>query len=288
MSVLYVVATPIGNLEDLSPRALRVLKEADLILAEDTRVTRGLLTAFGVRTRLQSCHRHNEAETARALVEQMQKEDLKVALVTDAGTPAVSDPGALLVRAVAQAGVEVLSVPGPSALLAALSVSGFEETEFTFLGFPPRKKGELLAFLNRLSGRDRLAVMYESPRRVLGLMDAVCDVFPEAGVSLSREVSKLHEQTLRGNAREVRDALRADEGLLRGEFCLVLRLTGTKAEPEGREAAGAEARLLALLLEGYTLRQAREALIAAGEKKNRVYKAELSLKRVAPALLPPE
>lgn len=288
MSVLYVVATPIGNLEDLSPRALRTLREADLVLAEDTRVTRGLLAAFGIRTKLQSCHQHNEAETARALAERMQAEDLKVALVTDAGTPAVSDPGALLVRAVAQAGIEVLSIPGPSALLAALSVSGFEETEFTFLGFPPRKKGDLQGFLKRLAGRGRLMVMYESPRRVLGLMDALCEVFPEAEVSLSREVSKLHEQTLRGTAREVRDALLADAGLLRGEFCLVLRPSGVEAEREEEGKTGIEARLLALLLEGLTPRQARVALLDAGEKKNRIYQAELDLKRVARAILPPE
>ena len=141
MPRLFVVATPIGNLSDMSPRALEVLRSADLIAAEDTRVTRALLNHFGIDTPTVSNHQHNEAHRASPLVERMLAEDLTVAVVTDAGTPCISDPGSVLVREAAGAGVEVLAVPGPTAMASALSVSGFDTREFAFYGFPARGQG---------------------------------------------------------------------------------------------------------------------------------------------------
>ncbi len=285
MSILYVVSTPIGNLEDISARAIRVLREADVILAEDTRVTAKLLGAFGIRTRLESCHEHNEADKSGEMIRRMTEEPLSVALVTDAGTPGISDPGARIIAAAWEAEIQVRSVPGPSALVSALSLSGFEEKEFTFYGFLPRRKGELIRKLKGMAGQTGLAVFFESPHRILSLLSAVNEVYPDAMMSISRELTKLHEQTLRGDAGEVYRRFLSDEGLLRGEFCLVLRLTGIKAGPERKESAESiESRLMGHVLSGMSLRTASETLIEQGERKNLVYAACLKVKRAAKLL----
>ena len=277
MSVLYVVATPIGNLGDLSPRALKTLGEVSLILAEDTRVTRKLLNAMGIKTPLESCHEHNEEAKARQIVARMRAEELSIALVSDAGTPGVSDPGARIVRAVGEAGFQVLAIPGPSAFAAALSVSGFEEKEFTFYGFLPRKKGELEEKLKKMGQEAQLALIYEAPHRILDLLEAIAALYPMAPLSISRELSKMHEQTLRGSASELLARFKADEGIRRGEFCLVLKLPEPeKTSPE--EEMGLEARLVNLMAGGLNLRQAMEALTDQKEKKNAVYAASLRLK----------
>ena len=285
MSVLYVVATPIGNLEDLSPRALRILREADLILAEDTRVTRKLLSACGIRTPLESCHEHNEGYKSGQIVNRMASSEMAVALVTDAGTPAVSDPGSKIVKAVSEAGFQVLAAAGPSAFAAALSVSGFEEGEFTFFGFLPRKKSELTQKLRSMAGHTQLAVVHESPHRIIDLMAAAAEVFPGIQVSVSCDLTKLHEKTLRGSVEAVLEALRQNEKTEKGEYCAVLRLSGSVREEAPPAAAGSlEARLLEEVLAGRGLREAMAALIKAGEKKNRVYAASLALKKALSSL----
>jgi len=280
MSTLYVVATPIGNLEDMTPRARRILGEVDLILAEDTRVTRKLLTAFQIKTPLESHHQHNEGVKAAAIIARMQTQDLQVALVSDAGTPAISDPGARLVAAAHEAGIPVVAVPGPSAMAAALSSSGFEEAAFAFYGFLPRKPTELKASLKALQEGPPLAVVYESPHRVKALLTALAEVFPGIRMSLSRELTKVHEQTLRGSVETVLDAFRQDEGLLRGEFVLVLSLPRAQKAQEA-EPLSLEARLMDQVVKGFSLREAQEALVAAGHRKNAVYAAALSLKTAA-------
>ena len=282
MPELFVVATPIGNLQDLSPRALSILRSADLILAEDTRVTRKLLTALDVKTPLESCHEHNEAHKSADIIRRMLEADLVVALVTDAGTPAVSDPGARVVRSAHEANIRVTAVPGPSAFAAALSVCGFEETEFTFCGFLPRKKTELLNKLRAMSGFARLAVIYESPHRILALLEAIGQVYPDAEVSVSREISKVHEQTLKGTAKELHAQFESAQETRRGEFCLVLRVPETGDESQESEApTSLEAKLTDRLLEGLSPREAMDRLTALGEKRNRVYQAWLNLKRMA-------
>lgn len=280
-----MVATPLGNLEDVSPRAKRLLETCDLILAEDTRVTRKLLSAFSISTPMESCHEHNEDNKAETVIARMLAEDLTVCLVSDAGTPAISDPGAKLVDAVHQAGIQVLAAPGPSAQAAALSVSGLQEEEFTFYGFLPRKKGELLAKLADMQGKAKLAVLYESPRRVVDLLAAIAQVYPGAKMSISREISKLHEQTLTGFVENLLDTFCADEGKRRGEFCLVLKLPGTIRQPETQQTVGLEAQLLEDVSKGTTLRQAMANLVANGQRKNQVYAASLRLKQIAEELL---
>lgn len=278
---LYVVATPIGNLQDLSPRALETLRGADLIAAEDTRRSLGLLNHFGIRKPLVSYHEHNERSRAAELVRRMLDEGLDIALITDAGTPAISDPGALLVRAAAEAGVEVVAVPGPSAAIAALSVSGFETASFTFLGFPPRGERERAELLTSLRGRGGCAVFHESPHRVEALLESLIGCLGDLLVSLSCDLSKLHEKTLRGPASRVLAAFRDNEKAEKGEYVLVADLSGCAAAPAAQgPPLSLEARLFDLLLQGQDLRTAMAALQEAGERKNAVYAASLRLKAI--------
>ncbi|MBQ7455127.1 MAG: 16S rRNA (cytidine(1402)-2'-O)-methyltransferase [Clostridia bacterium] len=280
--MLYVVATPIGNLGDMSPRAVETLKKVDLIAAEDTRMTMKLTQHFGIETPLTSCHRHNEFGKAEQIVRRMLDEGIDVALVTDAGTPAISDPGTHLVRLAAEAGIEAVAVPGPTAMAAAMSVSGIDVPEFTFLGFLPREKKDLREALLDAANRLRAAIVHESPYRVLDLMRAVAETLPETYVSVSCDLTKLHELTLRGNVREVLTRMEANEKTEKGEYCIVLDF---RAVPKEERAPAPplclEARLLdKMLTQAMDLREASEALTAEGEKKNAVKAAALRLKNL--------
>lgn len=279
MSTLYVVATPIGNLGDMSPRAVEILKNADLIAAEDTRVTRKLTTHFGIDTPLISCHQHNERGRSGEIVSRMLAEDISVALVTDAGTPAISDPGTELVRAAAEAGIPVLAVSGPSACVSAVSVSGFDFSAFTFYGFLPREKKELQEKLLEIGRRGEGAVFHESPHRVKALVAAIGETLPGARLSVSCDLTKLHELTIRGTAEEILSALELNEKSEKGEYCLVCDLRGvTLPEKPAAVQASLEARLLEGMFSGAPIRDAMKALIDGGEKKNAVYAASLRVK----------
>ena len=281
MPRLFVVATPIGNLSDMSPRALEVLRSADLIAAEDTRVTRALLNHFGIDTPTVSNHQHNEAHRASPLVERMLEEDLTVAVVTDAGTPCISDPGSVLVREAAGAGVEVLAVPGPTAMASALSVSGFDTREFAFYGFLPRGGKELREKLlaMRRSGVP-VAVVHESPHRVIDLVEEIARTLPGCRVSASCDLTKLYEKTIRGDAQDVLAMLRANEKAEKGEYCLVLDMSGVAdAAQEPISQASLEAQLFEELLCGSDLRAAGERLMERGAKRNEVYRARTNVQR---------
>lgn len=215
MSTLFVVATPIGNLEDVSPRALRVLSEVAAIAAEDTRVTGRLLARHAIRRPMISYRAPVEARTLRRVLDALEAGD--VALVSDAGTPAVSDPGARLVEAAAGAGHSVVAVPGPSAVGAAVSVSGFGGPGYVFAGYLPRKPGELRRLFEGLREAERMTVAFESPHRVLKALAALAEVLPERRVVVCRELTKLHEQVVRGTAGEVAGLVNP-----RGEFVLVI------------------------------------------------------------------
>ena len=277
--MLYIVATPIGNLGDMSPRAVDTLKSVDLIAAEDTRHTIKLLNHFQIHTPLTSLHEHNEPAKGQLLVNRMLEEGINMALVTDAGTPAVSDPGAVFVQLAARSGIEVLAVPGPSAAIAALSVSGFDRQSFTFYGFLSRKASELLEQLRHMAGKDEIAILHESPMRIKKLMEAVIEALGDVAVSLSCDITKLHELTLRGSASQVLQALNSNDKAEKGEYVLVLDLFGLEGVKEAaREELALEARLLHWLLEGDDMRSACARLTLAGERKNAVYAASLKLK----------
>jgi 16S rRNA (cytidine1402-2'-O)-methyltransferase len=231
---LYVVGTPIGNLEDLSSRAGAVLRDVDLIAAEDTRRTRGLLSSIGANKRLISYHEHNESGRAEELLEALRG-GTSVALVSDAGTPLVSDPGWHLVRAARRQGIEVRCVPGPSAVTAALSICGLPTDRFVFEGFLPRRGGPRGARLERLRGEPRTLVFYESVHRLADTVEAMCGAFgAERPAALARELTKIHESVYSGSLGEIGARLGVDIPL-KGEFVLVVsgaRATAAEAEAE--------------------------------------------------------
>lgn len=274
---LVVCATPIGNLGDASPRLARALAEADVVACEDTRHTRKLLAHLGVRARLVSYYEANEPERAAGLVERIEAGE-RVALVSDAGMPAISDPGHDLIGACLARGLEVEVVPGPSAVLAALVVSGLPTDRFCFEGFLPRKPSARARRLAELAGERRTMVFFEAPHRVLATLDAMIEWFGrERRCALARELTKVHEEVLRGTLAVVRERL-ADQGE-RGELTLVV--AGAPEEPAGESRGAAEADLVAevgrLVEAGATTRDAvSEVARASGRPRRAVYQAVLA------------
>ena len=218
---LWVCATPIGNLDDVSPRLLQTLREVAQICAEDTRHTGKLLARFEIKTPQTSVHQHTSLAKIAVLVERLQNGE-SMALVTDAGTPGVSDPGPVLVQAAATAGVVVSPIPGPCALVAALSVSGFDAQRFSFLGFLPRKPGKIRKTFVAAYERGETFIFYESPFRVAKTLEFLSEVAPDAQVCACREITKHFEETLRGTAQEIAENLRARREI-KGEFVVVVQ-----------------------------------------------------------------
>ncbi|HEV2199484.1 MAG TPA: 16S rRNA (cytidine(1402)-2'-O)-methyltransferase [Bryobacteraceae bacterium] len=222
---LYVVATPIGNLEDITLRALRVLRECGLIACEDTRQTRKLLEHFGIATPTVSYHEHNEAARAAELVAKIEA-GASVALVSDAGTPLIADPGYRIVRAAIDAGVTVVPVPGASAAVGALSAAGLPSDSFRFCGFLPPKSSQRRRVLEELQAETGTLIFYETPHRILDALDDIAAVMGARPLAVARELSKIHEEFLRGTAVEVRATLAARPSV-KGEFTVLIG----KAEP---------------------------------------------------------
>ena len=217
--MLYLCATPIGNLGDMTPRVVETLESVDLIAAEDTRNSIKLLNHFGIRTSMTSYHEYNKVEKADYLVGQMQQ-GKNVALISDAGTPAISDPGEVLVQKCQEAGVTVTSLPGPTACITALTLSGLSSRRFCFEGFLPQKKGRQTR-LKTLAEERRTMVFYESPHRLLKTLTQFAEYFgAERQATVSREISKLHEETVRGSLAELIEHFTATEP--RGEIVIVL------------------------------------------------------------------
>lgn len=281
MAKLYVVATPIGNLNDLTPRAAEAFAQADLIAAEDTRVTMKLLAHLNLSKPMVSCHRHNEENRADWLIRRMLEEDLTVALACDAGTPAISDPGNQVVEAAWEAGIEVVPVSGASATVTALSACGFDAREFAFYGFLPREKKALREKLAaiRKSGIP-VGVAYESPHRVLELVEQFCEVLPESRLCVCCDLTKRYEKMYRGECREVLSALSANPNVEKGEYCVVFDLSRLSPLPEERPRMPAEARLMMGLLEEKELDEAADEALGEGYSRNEVYRARLKIKEM--------
>jgi len=218
-STLYLVATPIGNLEDITLRALRVLKECDVVAAEDTRHSGQLLKHFGISKPLLSYFQFNEAKRSEEIIERLRRGE-KIALVTDAGSPGISDPGERVVKAAIAAGFRVESVPGPCALIAALTASGLPSDEFHFIGFLPHKSGQRRNQLESLKPLSGTLILYESPYRVEKLLSELCEVFPDRPVVLARELTKKFEEYLRGKPAELLAI--AQKRSLKGEFAVLI------------------------------------------------------------------
>ena len=282
MAILYVVATPIGNLQDLSPRGVETLRNADLIIAEDTRVTMKLCQVFSLKAPLVSCHRHSEDSKAPGLARKILEENLAAALVTDAGTPCISDPGCEVVRACADAGIPVIPIPGCCAGIAAVSVSGYDAREFAFYGFLPREKKDIRAKLEEIARGTKVAILHESPFRIIELTEVIAETLPGAEMTVCCDLTKLHETTLRGTPEEVLRVLKTNEKTEKGEYCVVLDLHGVSMPEPEKEAAEwpLEAKLIEEMKQGRSLREAQEALAAKGEKKNAVKQAAIILKKL--------
>jgi 16S rRNA (cytidine1402-2'-O)-methyltransferase len=281
---LYVVGTPIGNLGDVAPRALEVLGSADVIAAEDTRRTGSMLSRMGVAgRRFVSLFEGNERERTVELLAELRR-GRSVALVSDAGMPGVSDPGFRLVRAAAEAGIDVRVVPGPSAVLAALVVSGLPTDRFAFEGFLPRKAADRLARLEALAADPRTVVLFESPRRVVATLEDLAAALGDRPAAVCRELTKVHEDVVRGPLRELAAELRR-RGDVRGEVVVVVG--GASGDAEGRPEADPEdlARQAADLVAAGTRRRQAAAEVARrhGVSTNEVYRALLALDRAAEA-----
>ncbi|MBU0991666.1 MAG: 16S rRNA (cytidine(1402)-2'-O)-methyltransferase [Proteobacteria bacterium] len=219
--ILYVVATPIGNLDDITLRALKILETSDFIIAEDTRHTGKLLSHYNIKKRLISCHEYNEAARVSEILGRIRK-GANGAIVTDAGTPTVSDPGFLIVKKAIETGIDVRPVPGVSAAITALSVSGFPTDAFVFIGFPSKKKGKRDAQLKTFSTEKRTLIFYESPRRILTFIDELMEHFGDRGAVIGREMTKMHEEFIRGTLSSIYQSLK-DRPAVKGEFTLVLK-----------------------------------------------------------------
>jgi 16S rRNA (cytidine1402-2'-O)-methyltransferase len=231
---LFICATPIGNLEDVSLRLLSTLREADAVLAEDTRHSRLLLSRYEIEKPLISCHGHTHPDKIASLAARLEEGET-FALVTDAGTPGVSDPGPPLVLAAAALGVEVIPIPGPCALIAALSISGYDAQRFSFLGFVPRKPGKRRRALEEGLARGDTVVLYESPHRVLAVIKDIAKAEPQRAVCVCRELTKKFEETVRGQALEVAAQLEKRKEM-RGEFVVVISALPKKARGETAES----------------------------------------------------
>lgn len=258
--ILYLVATPIGNLEDITLRAARILREVSVIACEDTRRTRGLLTHLNIQAPTMSLHEHNE----RARIPQilaMLREGKSVGLVTDAGTPAISDPGAALVADAARAGFTVVPIPGASAVTSAVALADFPADRFAFVGFLPRKRSDRKKMLQSLAGLPMALVMFEAPHRVREALRDIEDVFGPRRMLLARELTKVHEEVLRGTVADVRASMGE---ALKGEVTLLIE--GATETPSGGEQMpreGARDFVEALLAQGLSRRDAARALAVA-------------------------
>ena len=264
---LYVVATPIGNLDDLSPRAARVLGEVAVIAAEDTRHSARLLRHLGLERPMLSLHEHNEASRVAQLAARLVAGD-DVALISDAGTPLICDPGFVLVRELRDAGHRVVPVPGPCALIAGLSAAGLPTDRFTFVGFLPAKSAARRARLEELAGRDETLVCYESPHRIRDTLADLATVLGERRVVLARELTKTFETFLDGSAEALLVRMQDDPDQARGEFVVMIAAAPSRDEPE-QTTLEPDQLLAALLAEGVGVKQsaAVAARVLGGAKK---------------------
>lgn len=282
MSKLYVVPTPIGNLGDMTPRAVEILNNCDLVLAEDTRHTQKLLNHFNISTKMISYHKFNEKKRSQKIIEEIISEEKIVALVTDAGTPCISDPGYQLIREARENGIEVLGLAGASALVTALSISGIEAYEFAFYGFLPRKKNELEKALRRVRENSvKTFIFYESPKRIINLVENIRLLMPNSTLCVCKELTKIYEKAFYGKVDTVLEELKKHEDVEKGEYVVV----GYNNDYKEKETTGYQVSLPAIIFDkliqkGYSLKEAVQEVAEEGiATKNEAYKASLDIKK---------
>jgi 16S rRNA (cytidine1402-2'-O)-methyltransferase len=271
MPALYVVATPIGNLEDITLRAMRVLKEVKLIAAEDTRKTRKLLTAYGIKTPTTSYHEHNKLTKLDYILGRLENDD--VALVSDAGTPGISDPGHELICAVLERGITIVPVPGASVLISSLAVSGLSTSSFSYLGFLPHRSGPRRSFLTLAKAEPRTLVFFESPHRLRESLEDMLSILGDRRLTICRELTKLHEEIFHGSIGQAIEKF----GSPRGEFTLVVEGGGKSEKPAVDSAV--EKRFSQLARSGHKAREAVSELAhETGLSRKELYRSWLKSK----------
>jgi 16S rRNA (cytidine1402-2'-O)-methyltransferase len=269
---LYIVSTPIGNLEDITLRALKVLKEVDVIAAEDTRHSSKILTHYGISKPLISYWREKEKVKSTEILERLHSGQ-SVALVSDAGTPGISDPGAVLIKRAIEVGLSVVSIPGASALIAALSISGLSTEEFTFMGFLPARKSQRQKILKELSLEPRTLVFYEAPHRILETMSDMKEIFGERKAAVVKEISKIHEEILRGSISEILSKL--ERSTIAGEYVIVVE---RRAEETRLTTGDAISEVSALMKKGLGRKEAvKKVAEAYGLSKKVLYDKSLEV-----------
>lgn len=274
IGTLYIVATPIGNLEDITLRAIRVLKEVSVIAAEDTRHSRHLLDRYDIGTPLTSYHDHNKEEKAPVLLARLM-EGKDVALISDAGTPGISDPGYFLINLAISQNIAVVPIPGPSAAIAALSVSGLPTDSFVFEGFLPAKQQARQKRLQELSRDGRTLIFYEAPHKIIRTVEDMLDIFGDRQAVITRELTKIHEEAIRGPLSAVLDRLK--NGTIKGEFTILIH--GASAEPQKQDIDTAEYLKNLMLHRGMTKKDAvATAAEELGMPKRIVYQESLKIK----------
>jgi len=278
--VLYIVATPIGNLEDISLRAIATLKAVDLIAAEDTRHSRQLLNHLGIDTRMLSCHEHNESSRSVEILQKLA-DGSDIALISDAGTPLISDPGYRLVSAAQQQGIRVTPVPGANSVIAALSAAGLPTENFHFAGFLSAKTLERARQLQAMADLPATLVIFESSHRIDRLLEQVAQIFPRNPCVVAKELTKLHEQFLRGSAAELLQQFAQDPKLKRGEFVVLI---DNSASGEDAALDADDIGMLEILLDEVSVKMAvKIAMRLTGKKKNEIYQQALRLREAREA-----
>ena len=267
---LYIVATPIGNLEDISKRALMTLGKVHLCAVENTKNSKKLMKKYNLSTPLVSYHKYSEESKLNFLISTL-KSGKDIALISDAGTPLISDPGYLLVNKALEEGIKVIPIPGPSSLIAALSVSGMPLDKFIFYGFPPKKKKALEIFLERLVVSDKTSIIFETKLRILGFLKALAEINPNREIFVAREMTKLHESFYKGSVIEVIEELSSQNNALRGEFVLII---GSNKKTISEDFLSQEQeKVIQVLLKSMKKNEALNlASKSFGIKKNSLYK----------------
>lgn len=273
---LYVVATPIGNLNDISFRAIEILKQVDLIAAEDTRHIQALLNHYAIHNHCIALHQHNEQKITPDLISKLQTGQ-SIALVSDAGTPLINDPGLPLVRAVWEQGLKVVPVPGPCALVTALSASGLSLNQFVFEGFLPRTRGARKSFIEQRTNLPMTWVCYESCHRIADTVADLAETLPEhRQIVIARELTKLYETIVKGTAGEMLACIEQDDNMKKGEFVLIV--DAEKTEPKSQTVSSEQLRVLTLLMQQCSLKTAVNLTVEiTGGRKKDIYQAALQL-----------
>ncbi len=282
MSKLYIVPTPIGNLGDVTERALDTLKESDYILAEDTRHTQKLLNHYNIKVPMVSYHKFNEKSRTEEIIKELTIQDKKVSLVTDAGTPCISDPGYELVKSAREAGIEVTGLAGASALTIALSVSGIDTSQFAFYGFLPRKKGEMNEALKNIRGNPvKTFILYESPKRIINLLENIQIIMPNSTICVCKEMTKVHEHMFYGDISFVLEQLASYDNVEKGEYVIVGYNNDFPEKEENNTNTGIHGILFdKLFSKGLSLKETVYEIVEEGlASKNEAYKASLEIKK---------